>query len=165
MYTKKIFILTLIICISTIGIHAQNPAPGEKQKVKRPPRPKELGGWWFIRENYDPCAEGAGRGTWICSAIKHKKADEELNYEWNRLLSVIKSDKKISLIATQRKWLKKCSTECAKEGIDSGYHPWGLANETFCLASKKKERSIEFRELYDCINSGKLNCPQLKDKP
>jgi uncharacterized protein YecT (DUF1311 family) len=139
--------------------------PGQKQMMKRPPRPNELGGWWFIREKYDPCGEGEGRGAWICSAIEHKKADEVLNSEWSRLLNVITPDKKKALITTQKKWLKECSVECAKEGVDRGYHPWGLAYETSCLAREKRERSIEFRELNECIRSGKLDCPQLKNKP
>ena len=142
------------------------PTPaGKKQMMKRPPRPKGLGGWWFIREKYDPCGEGAGRGAWICSAIEHKKADEALNAEWKRLLTVITPDKKQGLIITQKKWLEECSAECTKEGVDRGYHPWGLAYETFCLAREKRERSIEFRELNECIRSGKLDCPQLKEKP
>jgi uncharacterized protein YecT (DUF1311 family) len=139
--------------------------PGQKQMMKRPPRPNELGGWWFIREKYDPCGEGEGRGAWICSAIEHKKADEVLNSEWSRLLNVITPDKKKALITTQKKWLKECSAECAKEGVDRGYHPWGLAYETSCLAREKRERSIEFRELNECIRNGKLDCPQLKNKP
>lgn len=139
--------------------------PGQKQIKKSPPRPKELGGWWFIRENYDPCGESAGGGAWICSAIEHKKADELLNSEWNRLLKVITPDKKKALIAIQEKWLKECQAECAKEGVDRGYHPWGLAYETSCLAREKRERSTEFRELNECIRSGRLDCPQLKDKP
>lgn len=53
--------------------------PGQKQKVKRTQRPKELGGWWFARENYDSCGEGEGRGSWICASIADKKADELLN--------------------------------------------------------------------------------------
>lgn len=32
MYTPKIFTLIFIICLSAIGMNAQNPAPGEKQK-------------------------------------------------------------------------------------------------------------------------------------
>ena len=139
--------------------------PGQKQMKKSPPRPKELGGWWFIRENYDPCGEGTGPGAWICSAIEHKKADEVLNAEWNRLLNVIAPDKKKALITTQKKWLKESKAECAKEGVDRGYHPWGLAYETSCLAREKNERSIEFRELNECIRSGKLDCPDLKNKP
>ena len=138
--------------------------PGQKQMKKSPPRPKELGGWWFVREDYDPCSAG-GEGAWICSAIEHKKADELLNSEWNRLLKVITPDKKKALIAIQKKWLKECQTECAKKGVTEGYHYHELAYETFCLAREKRGRSVEFRELNECIRSGKFDCPQLKDKP
>lgn len=128
-----------------------------------PTNRKELGGWWFVREEYDYCSEGEGRGVWICSAIDHKKADEELNTEWNNLLTVIKPDKKKIIISTQKKWLKACSKTCAKEGAESGgYHPWGLAYETFCLARNKIDRAMEFRSLHECISGGKKNCHQLK---
>jgi uncharacterized protein YecT (DUF1311 family) len=140
--------------------------PGEMQMVKRPPSPVALGRWWFIRERYDPCFEGAGRGVWICSALKHKKADELLNSEWRRLLTVIMPEKKRSFITTQKKWLKACESKCAQEGVkNGGYHPWPLAMETYCLANYKTDRAKEIESLYECINHGKGHCPKLKSIP
>jgi uncharacterized protein YecT (DUF1311 family) len=140
--------------------------PGEKQMMKRPPRPKELGGWWLINEKYDPCGEGEGRGALNCALIEHKKADEALNTEWQRLLTVITPDKKKSLITAQKKWLKASASICAKERAkDRGYHPWGLAYETSCLAKNKINRAEQFQVLRECISGGEENCQQLEKKP
>jgi len=139
--------------------------PGQKQMKKSPPRPRELGGWWFIRENYDPCGEGSGRGAYNCAAIKHKKADDTLGVEWSRLLNKVASGKKKELVPIQEAWLKACSAKCAKEGVDRGYHPWGLAHETSCLAVAKLNRSSELQTLYECISGGRKDCPQLRNKP
>jgi uncharacterized protein YecT (DUF1311 family) len=142
------------------------PTPaGQKQMIKHPPRPKEVGGWWFIREEYNPCDESTDKGAWICSVINHKKADETLNTEWTRLLGVVAPATKHELISTQNKWRKACSAKCVKKISDAGTHSWGLAYETSCLAEEKAIRSQKFRELYECIQSGKLDCPKLENKP
>jgi uncharacterized protein YecT (DUF1311 family) len=138
------------------------PTPlGKKQKVSRPPRPKEVAGWWFIRENHNPCDEGTNRGTWICSVIAHKKADESLNFEWKRLMSIVSKIHKKSLIANQNKWLKSCSEKCVEKITEGASVSWGLSEEAFCLADQKIKRSKEIFELYGRIQNDNSITPKL----
>jgi uncharacterized protein YecT (DUF1311 family) len=140
--------------------------PGGKQRVKRPPRPKELGEWWFILETHDPCDDGTGWGAYVCSQLEDKKADEEIDMEWKKLLAAAAPKDKGGLISRQKTWLVTSNRKCAKEGQEwQPSHSWVLANEAMCMAEAKKKRSIEFRRLHDCIRSGKSKCPSLTSKP
>lgn len=79
---------------------------------------------------------------------------------------MITPDKKKSLISIQKKWLKACESKCAKKGAAyGGHHPWPLAIETMCLAQNKRERSEQFKSLYECIGSDEGHCQQLTNRP
>jgi uncharacterized protein YecT (DUF1311 family) len=138
------------------------PTPqGEKQNIRKHPRPKEIAQWWFVREGYDPCGEGYERGAWICASLKHKKADEALNEEWQRLISIVPQEDKETLNTRQKRWLKEMARACLNES--GALFP--AASDLFCWARRKIKRSDQFRELYECIRSGRSQCPQLPSVP
>ncbi len=116
--------------------------------------------WWYlIRHDYNPGDEGSGYGTEIGASIKHRKVDEKLNEEWQRLLKVVSEKKRTELIRRQRLWLKSIDERCREDG---GAAPqWESAYFTMCLTDAFNERIQEFRNLRICILEKKASCPSL----
>jgi len=115
--------------------------------------------WYLIRRDYNPGDEGSGYGTDIAASIEHRKVDEKLNEEWQRLIKVAEGKTRAELIRRQRQWLKAIDKRCREDG---GAAPqWESAYFTMCLTDAFKKRIEEFQDLRKCIMEKRTSCPAL----
>jgi uncharacterized protein YecT (DUF1311 family) len=115
--------------------------------------------WHLIRQDYNPGDEGSGLGAGIVVRIEHRKVDEKLNEEWQRLLKVTDEKKRAEFIRSQRRWLKAIDKRCREDG---GAAPqWEAVYFTECLTDAFKTRIEEFRNLRNCILEKRTSCPAL----
>jgi uncharacterized protein YecT (DUF1311 family) len=115
--------------------------------------------WYLIRRHYNPGDEGSGNGAGIAASIEHRKADEKLNEEWQRLLKVVDEKKRSELIRRQRLWLKAIDKACREDG---GAAPqWESAYFTMCLTDAFNKRVAVFQNLRNCILDKGTSCPAL----
>jgi len=122
--------------------------------------------WYLVRASHNPCDEVSARGSLICGMIEQRKADEQLNAEWRRLLGVAGERQKQTLVQTQRSWLKAIAKACSEEEAESGGAPeWRKANEVLCVAVAYGKRAGEFSDLRTCYELRNHNCPELSAHP
>ncbi len=97
-------------------------------------------------------------GMNTCAASKLKKADEELNAIYGKLLSRLGSEQKTFLKAAERSWIHYRDKMCELEGSGTkggSINPMIVAN---CLTELTAGQTRRLSQYLDC-KEGDLSCP------
>jgi len=106
------------------------------------------------------CPDQTQTGLNQCAAEAHKKADEELNRAYKKIVERLKGEEtaRALLADAQKKWIAFREAECAFQGsasVGGSIHPMIVSE---CLESVTARRTKELRYYLKC-EEGDLSCP------
>ncbi|HGM5308660.1 TPA: lysozyme inhibitor LprI family protein [Serratia marcescens] len=93
-----------------------------------------------------------------CAYADYKKADDELNMAYQKIVTQISGEQRNLLKTAQNKWIIYRDADCKFQSYKSSDGTVNPMNIAMCLQAKTKQRTQELLSVLNCPE-GDVSCP------